>query len=241
MEDDAFPGGAVSERKQLGKSTPRAKLPGEKREAKAASISPCESNGDEPRSKVWGEGTLTIEEKHEARCGNELEESAVHRSTDVDEQEVLDRSLSALTAKRADDCYPMSNSLTPAGKLNGWANTHDDEDWLEDFDKTPTSEPGSHKTCSTQWSEMESHSSGMESQLSGASGNSYGLDESSAMSSEYCTFLLFCRVGRLPHRVFAILHFNTPLTGISVVRIPTFSMCSKATKARGGIANEPAA
>lgn len=174
----------IGKKNPLGDSTPKVKSLGDEQEAKAVSISLCMSEGGRTRSRVWGQGKLTMEEEHGARRRDELEESAVRRGTDAGEEELRAKNLSILTEKPADDSNPMSDSLPPAGKLNGWANMQDDEDWLEDFDKTPTSEPGSHKTCSTQWSEMESHSSGMGSRLSGASGNSRIVDESSATSGE---------------------------------------------------------
>ncbi|CAB1111301.1 unnamed protein product [Ectocarpus sp. CCAP 1310/34] len=68
-----------------------------------------------------------------------------------------------------------------AGGLDGRRSsaTRAEEDrWPEDFlEKSPPSEPGSHKTCSTQWSEMDSQSQG--------SGNSYAgsTNSSSAMSA----------------------------------------------------------
>lgn len=181
IEGGAFRGEVGGQQKLLSAGSPRAELRGCEREAKPDSISLCMSNGSRTRS-VWEEVKLSMEEEHEASRRNEMEESAARRGTDVGEEELRDENLSILAP--ADDWDPMSSSLPPAGKLNGWANTQDDEDWLEDFDKTPTSEPGSQKTCSTQWSEMESHSSGMESQLLGASGNSYVVDESNAMSGE---------------------------------------------------------
>lgn len=178
-EDGAVQGIVVGQKKPLGESTPRAKLPGDERGAKTSSVSRCVGNGGGTRRRAWGEGKLTEEEEHEESRRNEMEESAARRGNGVGEGELRDDRLSALTAKPADDWNSMSDSLPPAGKLNGWANTQDDEDWLEDFDKTPTSEPGSHKTCSTQWSE-----------LSGGSGNSYAVDESSAMSGELAP--VFC-------------------------------------------------
>lgn len=65
------------------------------------------------------------------------------------------------------DRKPEDLSLLTAGKLNGWARAHvDEEDCSEDFEKASTSERGSHKTCSTQWSEMESTLSGTSSGFS---------------------------------------------------------------------------
>ncbi|CAM9975612.1 unnamed protein product [Ectocarpus sp. 13 AM-2016] len=74
------------------------------------------------------------------------------------------------------------SSVPAAGGLDGRrssATRAEEEDrWPQDFlEKSPPSEPGSHKTCSTQWSEMESQSQG--------SGNSYAgsTTSSSAMSA----------------------------------------------------------
>lgn len=154
--------------------------------AKASSVSPCASDRV-PTRTAWAEGELTMEEGKEERFRNKLEEGAARGVVDVGAKMLPDDSLPTMTAKPVDDWDPTSDSLLSAGKLNGWANTQEDEDWLEDFDKTPSSEIGSHKTCSTQWSEMESQLSGMESQLSG---NSYPGEEGSVMSGECCVHFL---------------------------------------------------
>eukprot|EP00752_Nemacystus_decipiens_P004403 g4023.t1 len=146
------------------------------RGAKASSGSSRTSDKVSTR-KVWGEREL---EEKENGLRNELEESAARGVVGGGTEMLPYVCLPAMTAKPADDWDPASDSVLPAGKLNGWANTQEDEDWLEDFDKTPSSEIGSHKTCSTQWSEMESQLSGVESQLSG---NSFTGEESSLMSA----------------------------------------------------------
>ena len=140
--------------------------------------------------KTWLQGEFTMDEGKEERLRNQLGGSAAQGVVRAGADTLPDACLPAMTAKPADDWEPASDSLLPTGKLNGWANTQEDEDWLEDFDKTPSSEIGSHKTCSTQWSEMESQFSGVESQLSG---NSYAGEEGNVMSGECCLFFAYLR------------------------------------------------
>lgn len=182
LERGATKGGVVDAKRAVGERLERW---AQERGAKA-SVASSRTRDTVSTRKVWRE--FTTEEGKEERLRNELEESAA-RGDDGGGAEMLPGAcLPAMTAKPADAWDPSSDSLLPTGKLNGWANTQEDEDWLEDFDKTPSSEIGSHKTCSTQWSEMESQLSGVESQLSG---NSYAGEEGSVMSGE-CS--LFCRV-----------------------------------------------
>lgn len=155
----------------------------EERVTKASSVSSRASDRVSTR-KAWGEGEL--EEEKEQGLRDELEKGATREVFGAGAEILADVCLPAMTAKSADDWDPALDSVLPAGKLNGWAKTQEDEDWLEDVDKTPSSEIGSHKTCSTQWSEMESQFSGMESQLSG---NSFAGEEGSVMSGE-CYYLL---------------------------------------------------
>lgn len=147
--------------------------------AKAPSASFCASDRVSTKT-AWEKGGLAMEEGEEERLRNGLEERAARGVVGVGAEKLPDDCVPTMTAKPADDWDPASDPVLPAGKLNGWASMQDDEDWLEDFDKTPSSEIGSHKTCSTQWSEMESQLSGMESQLSG---NSYAGEEGSVMSA----------------------------------------------------------
>ncbi|CBJ28301.1 expressed unknown protein [Ectocarpus siliculosus] len=75
-----------------------------------------------------------------------------------------------------DSPVPAAGGLD--GRRSRATRAEEEDRWLEDFlEKSPPSEPGSHKTCSTQWSEMESQSQG--------SGNSYAgsTTSSSAMSA----------------------------------------------------------
>lgn len=68
-----------------------------------------------------------------------------------------------------------SHSHLPRGKLNGWANDKHDEQWMEEFGKSPTSEPGSDCiTCSTQWSEMGSQVSGGSGSVNSCAGEASG-------------------------------------------------------------------
>lgn len=181
LKSGATLGGVVDAKRTVGEQSERW---AEERGAKASSVSSCASDRVSTR-KAWGEGELVEEEKEEG-LRNELEESAARGVVGAGAEMLPDACLPAMTAKPADDWDPASDSVLPAGKLNGWANTQEDEDWLEDFDKTPSSEIGSHKTCSTQWSEMESQLSGVESQLSG---NSFAGEEGSVMSGECCLYL----------------------------------------------------
>ncbi|CAN0234528.1 unnamed protein product, partial [Ectocarpus sp. 4 AP-2014] len=76
-----------------------------------------------------------------------------------------------------DSPVPAAGGLD--GRRSSATRAEEEDRCLEDFlEKSPPSEPGSHKTCSTQWSEMESQSQG--------SGNSYAgsTTSSSAMSGE---------------------------------------------------------
>eukprot|EP00903_Cladosiphon_okamuranus_P019245 g17696.t1 len=132
----------------------------------------CEKYSRSP-PQVWREGEFTTEEGKDKRRRNELEDSTSRGDESANAALLPGACLPAMTAKPAGDWDPASDSLLPTGKLNGWANSQDDEAWLEDLDKTPSSEIGSHKTCSTQWSEMESQ----------LSGNSYAGEEGSVMSS----------------------------------------------------------
>ncbi|CAM9900251.1 unnamed protein product [Ectocarpus fasciculatus] len=86
-----------------------------------------------------------------------------------------------LSAKPPD--YDWDSPVPAAAGLSGRrlsATRSEEEDgWLEDFlEKSPPSEPGSQKTCSTQWSEMESQSQG-----SGTSTYAGSTTSSSAMSA----------------------------------------------------------
>lgn len=165
-------GGVVDAKRAVGERLGRW---ADERGAKVSSVSLCATDRVSTRN-TWGEGELAMEEVQKERLRTEQEESA-----GAGAEMLPDDCLPTMTAKPGDDWDPASDSLLPAGKLNGWANTQEDEDWLEDFDKTPSSEIGSHKTCSTQWSEMESQLSGVESQLSG---NSCPGEEGSVMSGE---------------------------------------------------------
>lgn len=141
------------------------------------------------KSEAWQDKELAEEGEKERLC-NEVEENTTRGVVGARAQMLPDDSLPTMTAKPADDWDPTSDSLLPAGKFNGWVNPKEDEEWLEDFDKTPSSEIGSHKTCSTQWSEMESQLSGMGSQLSG---NSCAGEESSVKSGKCCLhYGVFC-------------------------------------------------
>lgn len=81
--------------------------------------------------------------------------------------------------------YDWGSPLPAAGGLNGCreresaTRAEEEERWLENFlEKSPPSEPGSHKTCSTQWSEMESQSQTSGNSIAGST------TSSSAMSGE---------------------------------------------------------
>lgn len=68
-----------------------------------------------------------------------------------------------------------SHSPLPRGELNGWAHDKHDEQWMEEFGKSPTSEPGSDCiTCSTQWSEMGSQVSGGSGSVNSCAGEASG-------------------------------------------------------------------
>lgn len=180
-------------RNELESSATQSGRWAEERVTKASSVSSRASDRVSTR-KVWGEGEL--EEEKEQGLRDELEKGAAREVFGAGAEILADDCLPAMTAKPADDWDPALDSVLPAGKLNGWAKTQEDEDWLEDFDKTPSSEIGSHKTCSTQWSEMESQFSGMECQLSG---NSFAGEEGSVMSGECYSLLppildMMCRM-----------------------------------------------
>ena len=74
-------------------------------------------------------------------------------------------------------------SRLPSGKLNGWARSEDDHDDDEDFKRleySRSSEAGSdERTCSTQWSEMES-------QFSWGSMKSYAGEDGSLVGGKRC-------------------------------------------------------
>lgn len=72
----------------------------------------------------------------------------------------------------------QSQSQLPRGKLNGWAGSdggrHDEPWMMEVVGKSPTSEPGSCITYSTQWSEMESQVSGGSGSVKSCAGGEAG-------------------------------------------------------------------
>lgn len=174
LEISSTLGGVVDPTQAVGERLER------RADERGASVS-LRASGRVSTRKAWGEGGLTMEEAEVEKLHIELEESAARGNVDAGAEMLPDDRLPAMTAKPADNWDPATDSRLPAGKLNGWANTQEDEDWLEDSDKTPSSEIGSHKTCSTQWSEMESQLSGVESQLSG---NSYAGEKGSVKSGE---------------------------------------------------------
>lgn len=180
IERDRLHGGIVGARKPFGEYMPRFGRSADESGEKAASISPSESTERGGRARIWVEPTRTMEKASGERHRDEVDSAGRGDAADI--ETLPSDILSVMAAKPADKWDPMSDSLLPTGKLNGWVNTQeDDEEWLEDIDKTSTSELGSQKTCSTQWSEMESQFSGVESQHSG---NSYPGEEASAISGE---------------------------------------------------------
>lgn len=180
VEGDRLQGGIVGARKPAGEYMPRFERSVDESGEKAASVSPSVSAERGMRTRAWGGRTCGFERANEERHRDELEDNAGRGGADI--ETLPGDSLPVMTVKPANNWDPTSDSMLPAGKLNGWANTQEeDEAWLEDIDKTSTSEIGSHKTCSTQWSEMESQFSGVESQHSG---NSYAGEEASAISGE---------------------------------------------------------
>ncbi len=196
MEGDRLEGGIVGARKPVVEYMPRFEGSVDESGDKAASVFPSVSAERGMRTRAWGERTRTMERASEGIHRDEVEDNAGRGGFAADTETLQGDSLPAMAVTPADNWDPTSDSLLPAGKLNGWASTQeDDEAWLEDIDKTSTSEIGSHKTCSTQWSEMESQFSGVESQHSG---NSYAGEEASAISGECrVCFSLFFLVGIL--------------------------------------------
>lgn len=193
MDRDRLQGGIIGARKPPGERMLRFERSVYEGGEKAASASPSTSAGHGMRIRAWREATRVMEMENEKMHSDEVMESEDRGGVVADTEPLREHSSPAMAATPADDWDPTSNSLLPAGKLYGWANTQeDDEEWLEDVDKTSTSEIGSHKTCSTQWSEMESQFSGAESQRSG---NSYAGEETSAISGECLRYFSRCPIG----------------------------------------------
>ena len=120
--------------------------------------------------EVWeGEGSVkeeeSVKEKEGAEGGGEAGNRRARRQNAIQRRREL-------------------GSRLPSGKLNGWAkrkdenNDTDDDDDFKRLEYPPSSEDGSdERTCSTQWSEMES-------QFSWGSMKSYAAEEGSLVGGE---------------------------------------------------------
>lgn len=147
-----------------------------------ASRSPSLSRAD-AWSQLWeGEGSAKEEEEEEGVEAEEKEEGEEGGGEEEGKGEA-----GGVGREEASQQRWMGSRL-PSGKLNGWARSEGDydddgDDEVDDFKRLEyprSSEAGSdERTCSTQWSEMES-------QFSWGSMKSYAGEEGSLVGGKRC-------------------------------------------------------